>query len=206
MGKRVVQSDRAEQKRQQILETALKVFGKEGYADTDVQVVADLAKVGKGTIYRHFGNKRELFLATARYSVERLGQFIRQQVDERAPAPQVLRDVALAYARYYELFPEAVEIMIQERATFREQVYPTHLLYRAETRNEFEEFLRQSMQRGELRQVDLQQATNAYADLLYGSVVNGCLEGAKGSLLHRVEQAFDIFLKGLLAPSTAQVQ
>ncbi len=188
-------SPRTAKKRQQILETALKVFAREGFADTDVQVIADLAKVGKGTIYRHFGNKRELFLATARHCVEQLGEFIRDEVKEDSSAVKVLREVALSYARYYELHPEAVEIMIQERASFREQVFPTHLMYRAETRADFEMFLGAAMERGELRQVNVVDVTNAFADLLYGSVVSGCLEGAKGSLLQRVSRAFDIFLK-----------
>jgi len=191
-------SPRTAKKRQLILDTALKVFAREGFAETDVQVIADLAKVGKGTIYRHFGNKRELFLATARHCVEQLGEFIRDQVKEDPSAVKVLREVALSYARYYELHPEAIEIMIQERASFREQVFPTHLMHRAETRNDFEEFLRGAMQRGELRLVDVVDVTNAFADLLYGSVVSGCLEGAKGSLLQRVDRAVDIFLNGLL--------
>jgi AcrR family transcriptional regulator len=195
-------SPRVQKKRMQILETALKVFAREGFAETDVQVIADLAKVGKGTIYRHFGNKRELFLTTARHCVEKLGEFISEQVKEDPSAVKILREVALSYARYYELHPEAVEIMIQERASFREQVFPTHLMYRAETRTEFEAFLKGAMERGELRDVNVVDVTNAFADLLYGSVVTGCLEGAKGSLLQRVSRAFEIFLNGLL-PSAA---
>lgn len=199
--KKTTPSPRTEKKRQLILETALKVFAREGFAETDVQVIADLAKVGKGTIYRHFGNKRELFLATARHCVEQLGEFIREQVNEDPSAVKVLRDVALSYARYYELHPEAIEIMIQERASFRDQVFPTHLMYRAETRADFETFLRAAMQRGELREVDVVDVTNAFADLLYGTVVSGCLEGAKGSSLQRVGKAFEIFLNGLLPAS-----
>lgn len=196
-------SPRTLKKRDQILDTALKVFAREGFAETDVQVIADLAKVGKGTVYRHFGNKRELFLATARHSVEKLSEFLREQVKEGSSSVQILREIATSYARYFELHPESVEIMIQERASFREQVFPTHLMHRAETRNEFETFLNQAMAAGELRQVDVADVTNAFADLLYGSVVSGCLEGAKGSLLQRVDRAIDIFLHGLLP--TAQV-
>lgn len=196
-------SPRALKKRDQILDTELKVFAREGFAETDVQVIADLAKVGKGTVYRHFGNKRELFLATARHSVEKLSEFLREQVKEGSSSVQILREIATSYARYFELHPESVEIMIQERASFREQVFPTHLMHRAETRNEFETFLNQAMAAGELRQVDVADVTNAFADLLYGSVVSGCLEGAKGSLLQRVDRAIDIFLHGLLP--TAQV-
>lgn len=196
---------RVEAKRKQILSTALKVFARAGYADTDVQVIADLAKVGKGTVYRHFGNKRELFLATARHSVEQLGRFIREQVPADLSAANVLREVARAYGRYYELHPEAVEILIQERAIFREQVFPTHLMHRAETRADFETFLRDAMDRGEFRRLGVEDVTNAFADLLFGSVVTGCLEGANGRLLQRMDRAVSIFLHGLLPPPAPQI-
>ncbi len=201
---KIASSPRTEEKRRLTLDTALKVFAREGFAEADVQVIADLAKVGKGTIYRHFGNKRELFLATARHCMDQMGEYLREQVKEDPSVAKVLREIALSYARYYELHPEAVEIMIQERASFREQVFPTYLMHRAETRAEFEAFLQAGMQRGELRELPVADVTNAFADLLYGSVVSGCLEGAKGSLLQRVGRAVEIFLSGLLPSQNNQ--
>ncbi len=189
---------KVKRKREVILNTALKIFAREGYADTDVQVIADLAGVGKGTVYRHFGNKQELFLATARQSQEMMGEFIRDQVNQENPAPQVLRDVALAYARYFELNPEAVEIMLHERATFRTQVFPTHLMYRAERRDEFEAYLQAAADCGQLCDINVSEFAIAFGDLLYGTIVNGCLEGSKVHLVQRVDRAFDIFLSGIL--------
>ena len=200
MAESIEKQRRNANKREAILRTALKIFGREGYADTDVQVIADLARVGKGTIYRHFGNKEELFLATARFSQERMGQYIRSHVNESGAIVQVLREVAVAFARFFELHPESVEIMLQERATFRANVFPTHLMYRAETRGEFEAFLQQGVNDGQLRDFDVVDITNAFSDLLYGTIVNGCLEGSKGHLLPRVERALDIFLRGILPP------
>lgn len=202
MGQQIEKQQRISKKRAIILDTALKIFAREGYADTDVQVIADLARVGKGTVYRHFGNKQELFLATARHSQEMMGEFIRANVDQDGAAVDALRQVAVSYARFFELHPESVEIMLQERATFRAQVFPTHLMYRAEKREEFEQYLQQAIERGELANIDVVDITNAFSDLLYGTVVNGCLEGSKGNLLRRVEHAFDIFLRGILPPDS----
>lgn len=207
---------KAAKKHQQILWHALRVFAREGFGNADVQVIADLAGVGKGTVYRHFGNKEQLFLATARHCLEQLADFIRKRVVgsqdaaefiQQVGAAELMRRIAQAYAEFYERNPQAVEIMIQERATFRDAVVPSHLMHRAETRAEFDQFLSDAMKRGELRQVDVAQATNAFADLVYGSVVNGCLEGGKGRLVERVLQAVEILLNGLILPqSQSQAQ
>src|SRR5690606_39125367 len=73
-------SPKVAKKRSDILAQSLKVFAKEGFGGTDVQVIADLAGVGKGTVYRHFGNKEQLFLATAQYCLDMLGEFVAEQL------------------------------------------------------------------------------------------------------------------------------
>lgn len=206
---------KAAKKHSAILETALKVFAKEGFRNADVQVIADLAGVGKGTVYRYFGNKEELFLATSRHCLEQAGAFIRKRVgvDGVPESPEiaqavlaqlgtlgVLRAIARAYAEFYQQTPEAVEVMIQERSEFRESVFPSHLMHRAESRGGLDLFLREAIERGDIRPVDVDQATNAFADLLFGSVVNGCLEGGRSKLVERVEHAIELFLLGLAAP------
>ena len=54
---------RQAEKRTALLEAATVVFLAEGYAGTSMQAVADRAGVSKMTLYRHFKDKEELFLA-----------------------------------------------------------------------------------------------------------------------------------------------
>ena len=51
------------EKRQAILDACFELFAERGFAGTDVEEVAQLASVGKGTVYRYFGNKEQLFTA-----------------------------------------------------------------------------------------------------------------------------------------------
>src|SRR4051794_16321034 len=64
-------------RREEILETAAKLFAKLGYSGTDTQILADELEVGKGTLYRYFPSKEELFLAT----VDRVMRKLRTEVD-----------------------------------------------------------------------------------------------------------------------------
>lgn len=50
-------------KQQRILEVALQLFAKEGYAATSTSRVAKEAQVSEGLIFRHFGNKEGLLEA-----------------------------------------------------------------------------------------------------------------------------------------------
>lgn len=54
---------RSAAKRDAILQAALTVFLREGYAGASVDDIAATAGVGKQTVYGHFGDKEQLFLA-----------------------------------------------------------------------------------------------------------------------------------------------
>lgn len=56
-------SRRSPAKRRKILDAAVAVFCELGYARTSVDAIAAAAGVGKQTVYGHFGDKEQLFLA-----------------------------------------------------------------------------------------------------------------------------------------------
>jgi hypothetical protein len=109
------------------------------------------------------------------------------------------KGIATGCARYYTAHPGAVELIVQERALFREGITPTHLLRRAEGHHGVEAELRRGIDRGELRPVDVRATYEAFGDLLFGSVVNGVLAGEAKSLVGRVERAVDLFLVGVVS-------
>lgn len=50
-------------KREHILDTAIKMFLKQGVSKTSIEQIASAAKVSKITLYNHFENKESLFIA-----------------------------------------------------------------------------------------------------------------------------------------------
>jgi AcrR family transcriptional regulator len=53
--------DLVEYRRRQILQAAEKVFSEKGYHQTNIADIAQELKIGHGTFYRYFKNKREIF-------------------------------------------------------------------------------------------------------------------------------------------------
>lgn len=189
---------RDEAKYQAILNAALKVFADKGFADTDVQLIADAAGVGKGTVYRYFGTKSDLFLAVADAIAKKLEKEVFAAIEGVENTIDVVYRAADAYARCFTECPEMVEILIQERAAFRDSIPATHMVYRRKNRGVFEELLRRGVESGRLRQVDPAAAVDALANCLYGTVVCGCLEGASDRLCETARSAVDLFVHGLV--------
>lgn len=75
----------ARRNRVRVLEAAEAVFGSEGLA-VPIDVIAERAGVGVGTIYRHFPTKEALFEAIVLSHFERLVDEARQLVNAKDPA------------------------------------------------------------------------------------------------------------------------
>jgi AcrR family transcriptional regulator len=188
-----------------VLQAAIEVFGSEGFHGADVQVIADRAGVGKGTVYRYFGDKEKLLLAATRHALDQVGRSVDQEIRAGRGVANYLRALAMGCARYYSAYPEAVELFVQERALFRKAISPTHLLRRAEGQRRPEDELRRGIDRGEIRPVDVHATWEAFGDLLFGSVINGVLAGEEKALVRRVRHAVELFLKGIVRDESKAV-
>src|SRR5579872_2643541 len=63
---KVVDEHMREATRQRIIQKAAREFARLGFDQANINNIAELAGIGKGTIYLYFENKRELFLAMLR--------------------------------------------------------------------------------------------------------------------------------------------
>ena len=76
----------AEERRRQIIEVAMRVFARAGYAQAGTAEIAAEAGISEPTIYRHFESKQALYLATLDAGTTMILTEWRKIVDE-APDP-----------------------------------------------------------------------------------------------------------------------
>jgi TetR/AcrR family fatty acid metabolism transcriptional regulator len=84
---------RSADKRERILDAAVRVFAKKGFHATRVSEVAKAAGVADGTIYLYFRSKEELLVSLFEDRVERLLAFLEAELPRAHGAPDKLRRV-----------------------------------------------------------------------------------------------------------------
>jgi len=72
MAKRRTQAERRAETYKQVLDSATRLFGEKGYANTSVDDVASACGLTTRPIYHYFGNKKSLFAAVAATMDERV--------------------------------------------------------------------------------------------------------------------------------------
>ena len=73
-------------KRERILDAAIKVFAKEGFYNARVSQIAELAGVADGTIYLYFKSKDDLLIQLFEDRVERINEKVREAIARKASA------------------------------------------------------------------------------------------------------------------------
>lgn len=77
----------ASSKREQLVETALNLFSKEGFHATGIDRILAESGVAKMTLYNHFKSKDELILAALRLRDERFRNAFMQNVEKKTSDP-----------------------------------------------------------------------------------------------------------------------
>lgn len=195
---RPVDPERRQQRREEILRVATKLFARHGFADTDVQVIADRLHVGKGTVYRHFASKEELFLAV----VDRGMQQLKQTVDAAtSQTGQSLEKVAVgirAYLTFFDEHPEIVELLIHERALFRDRRKPTYFVHRESNVGQWRALFSELIGAGVIRDTPVERITDVISGLLYGTMFTNFFAGRAKPLANQCQDILDIVFRGLL--------
>jgi len=121
-----VSSARAE-KRQQILEGAVRVFARQGFHTCRVSDIAEEAGVAYGLVYHYFQSKDQILdtLFTERWSV--LLQVIADTDAEDLPAREKLRAIAAFIIDSYRHDPDLMKVIIVEVTRAANTFGLTHL-------------------------------------------------------------------------------
>jgi AcrR family transcriptional regulator len=101
MEARAARRSRAEQvanNRRALLDAALRVFRRVGYASASLDAIADDAGFTKGAVYSHFDSKADLFLSLLEDRIDRRAQAQREWTSRRLRPAEVFDVVHRVYA------------------------------------------------------------------------------------------------------------
>jgi AcrR family transcriptional regulator len=188
-----------ERRREQILDAAARIFAEAGFRNTDLQQVADALGVGKGTLYRYFPSKEVLFLAAVDRGMRRLHAHV-QACADAAPDPleRVGRGIR-AYLAFFRDHPELAELLIQERAEFKDRKQQTYFAYQQAGVGEWRDLWRDLIAQGRVRAVPVERITDVLCDLVYGTMFTNYFSGRHKALDEQARDILDIVFHGVLA-------
>lgn len=193
--------ERRIRRRKSILTQAVTHFSSQGFDRADIGAIARSAGCSKGTIYNHFANKQELF----RESVDHVMDGLIETLDSSAVADPVesFGRTVRAFLRYFNENPEFIELLIQERAVFKDRKSPSYHEYIRRHREERMANILQLMRDGIFRERAVDRLFDMIGDMLYGTIFTNYFAKRTICLEEQAKEITDLLLHGLLAPETS---
>ena len=186
-------------RREAILDAATRLFAQRGYADTDTQLLADELHVGKGTLYRYFPSKQDLFLAAVDRGMRKLCEHIDACVEEIDDPPERIARVVHSYLGFFADHPELVELLIHERSQFKDRQQPTYFKHREANRERLRNLYRAYITEGQIRDMPVDRILDVLGDLLYGTMFTNYFSGRQKSVEAQARDILDVVFHGILS-------
>ena len=193
---------RAGDKRDRILQAAVKVFAKNGFHATRVSEVAKAAGVADGTIYLYFKSKEELLISLFEDRVQKLLVFMKDGIDKEKPPSERLRaviDMQLGLVANERELAEVITVILRQSARLMKEFAQPHFLAYLEA---IASIISEGQSTGAFRDdISASVAARAVFGALDGITLTWALGRAEqGALARAATQFGDIILRGL-APS-----
>ncbi len=96
--------------RRRILEASKEIFFRDGFMAANLDEIADRAGVAKGTLYRYFDNKAQIYLAVLSRKARRFEKKLQDSLDPQATPIEALKRVSRFYFQHYVENPDYFQI------------------------------------------------------------------------------------------------
>lgn len=188
-----------QRRKDEILQHAVLLFARHGYARTDVGAIADAAGCSKGTVYNYFNSKLTLFQETVDYVMIGL---LDATSSSRAEDPlERIGDNIRSFLGYFDEHPEYVEILVQERSVLRDRRTPTYRKYRTAHRDDARALFRSLIDNGMFREISVDNILDIIGNTLYGTIFTNYFTGRNSSMEQQAADIKELVLHGLLRPT-----
>jgi AcrR family transcriptional regulator len=148
---KIVNEQMREATRQRIMRVAASEFARLGFDQANINVIAEQAGIGKGTIYLYFENKRDLFLEMLRFIAQAQLTVIRAALAQEGTLQQRLERLFRAFAHLAEEESDNFNV-------YMSALYGVNRAFQAEATKLLRDYvavialmLEQSQARGEIR-------------------------------------------------------
>ena len=180
-----------EQMRRRILDSALEVFGAEGYDGASMNAICTRAGISKGIIYHYFAGKEDLYLSCCRESTQKMADYLREHPVSGGTLRQQVGEFLALRHRFFGEYP-------RYEAVFYEVLFG-HPLYLRPQLGEI---------RSQLEQVNLDFCFQILLQGIWLAAAQISEPDAEKIRLHeqQVIRLMEIFFRGLECPDAAEKQ
>lgn len=186
------------ERRQKILDAAIKLFAEKGFSGTRTREVAEMARISEALIFQFFSSKEELFKATLEelYRPHTVVHAIEEKMEGEDDYGN-FKDFALDMIRHYRRNPRIVRLSIFGALEYPKLVEMYHGGRETTQSGEklLAKFIQQRIDKGIFKKVRARVAAQLFLDSIDFYIINQELFKAKTKTSVSDEEVVDTFVR-----------
>jgi AcrR family transcriptional regulator len=195
---KIVDEQMREATRRRIMREAASEFARLGFDQANINVIAEQAGIGKGTIYLYFENKRDLFLSMLRSIAQEQLAVIRVALAAEGTFRQRLERLFRAFAHLAEEQSDSFNV-------YMSALYGVNRAFQSEATRLLRDYvavialmLEQSQARGEIRCHNVEATALMVLSLTESYVLSARVLGqSEHAIAQQAEHIADLLLQGI---------
>lgn len=195
-----VESTHRVRRRGEILTAATRLFAELGYNACEMDRVASELQIAKGTLYLYFPGKQDLFFACVDQGMQDLQAALEAALQPDDDPFHCSARSIWTFLQFFDQHPEHIELLIQERAIFRDRAQPTFFVYRNARRARWRDIYQNLIDIGRLRNdLSVDDLLDAMSNTLYGAIFTNYFAGRSVSLCQQYRALVELTFRGVLS-------
>lgn len=194
------QPDRAEERRQQIMQAALTCFARKGYHQTTMDDIVAESGLSKGTLYWYFKSKDDLFISLVKSFFLDMGREFDAIFEQHTSASDKLRTVAQGFVNYFQKTEEFFYVFFEfwMRSALKEELNQLFSTVLTQYQEAIAHIIAEGITRGEFKAVDVNDLALAVLAAYDGLMFYAMLMPGKVNIEQSSQVFTETFLDGLM--------
>ncbi len=184
-------------KRERILEAAQTVFARKGYYQAKIEEIAELAGVGKGTVYEYFVSKEELYKEMFKVILNRYTEYVMVEATPEMTTKEWIRHLLEMHLRYMLENRQHMPTNFGDLGGMDTEILEWMYDMRKRSVNRLVPVFQKGIDRGELKGMDPELGANLLIGMMRGVTLPLMVEGTYGEPSQVAEAMTEILFHGI---------
>lgn len=163
--------------RERILDAALDVFAIKGYHDTRMDEIVNESKTSKGSIYFHFPNKEQLFLALVDQFADLLEKRVITAIEDEEKGIARVQAALTTCLETFGKYRRPAKILLVQAVGLGKPFEEKRLEVNDRFARLIETYIQEAIETGEIGPVDTEVVSYSWMGAIYGIVIRWVYTG-----------------------------
>lgn len=186
--------------RVRILQSALDEFSENGFHQATIDSIAERAGIAKGTVYRYFKTKDELFNALKEDTMSEFVELAKREVTRDADVLHILESVIKIYLGFFEKNSAFFKVIVQEQKDFGREFSEKFINVLILAFPGLKRACWKASRAGHLKQMNYFTVFFGIVGFLNGVIQKWLHDGGESSLMAEVETVKEVLFYGFAVP------